>query len=285
MAPVPPPAPNSNLKTALVTGAIIASLAVNGFLMFQVHDLRTDTTRIQQTMQMEIDAIKENGSEMTTEQRKRVEALREELENKSRQLNQAASQAKREALSYADEQAKRLETEQQKNTQQVTSELSDVRQRADTANAKVADVNNDVSAVKTDLASTKTDLNQTKTNLQKVAGDLGVTSGYVATNQKELDELKRRGERNYVEFTLHKQKQMQRVGDISLKLDKADPKHNKFTVSVLADDKTTEKKDRNINEPLQFYVSKSLYEIVVNSVGKNQISGYLSTPKYQARNQ
>jgi ABC-type transporter Mla subunit MlaD len=283
--PVPPPAPNSNLKTALAAGAIIASLAASGFLLYQVHDLRSDSVRIQQTMQMEIDSLKETGNQMTAEQRKHVEDLREELENKSRQLNMAASQAKREALSYADEQAKRLETEQAKNTQQVNSALTDVKQRADTANQKVADVNTDVTAVKSDLASTKTDLNQTKSNLQKVAGDLGVTSGFVATNGKELDELKRRGERNYIEFTLHKQKQMTRVGDISMKLDKADPKHNKFTLNVLADDKNTKKKDRNINEPLQFYVAKSLYEIVVNSVGKDQIVGYLSTPKYQARNQ
>ncbi|HWD98463.1 MAG TPA: hypothetical protein VG345_05490 [Bryobacteraceae bacterium] len=282
---VPPPAPNANLKIALATGAIIASLAANCFLLFEVHDLRSDTTRIQQTMQMEIDSLKETGNQMTAEQRKHVEDLREELENKSRQLNMAASQAKREALSYADEQAKRLETEQQKNSQQVNTALSDVKQRADTANQKVADVNTDVTAVKSDLASTKTDLNQTKSSLQKVAGDLGVTSGFVATNGKELEELKRRGERNYIEFTVRKQKQMQRVGDISLKLDKADPKHNKFTLNVLADDKTTQKRDRNINEPLQFYVSKSLYEIVVNSVGKDQIAGYLSTPKYQARNQ
>ena len=236
-------------------------------------------------MQMEIDALKESGNQMTAEQRKHVEDLREELENKSRQLNMAASQAKREALSYADEQAKRLESEQQKSTQEVNTAITDVKQRADTANQGLQAVNTDVGNVKTDLASTKSDLNQTKSNLQKVAGDLGVTSGYVATNQKELDELKRRGERNYVEFTLRKQKQMQRVGDISMKLDKADAKHNKFTLDVLADDKNTQKKDRNINEPLQFYVSKSLYEIVVNSVGKDQISGYLSTPKYQARNQ
>jgi hypothetical protein len=222
---------------------------------------------------------------MTAEQRKHVEDLREELENKSRQLNMAASQAKREALSYADEQAKRLESQQQKNAQEVNTALTDVKQRADSANQAVQAVNTDVGNVKTDLASTKTDLNQTKMSLQKVAGDLGVTSGYVATNGKELEELKRRGERNYIEFTLRKQKQMQRVGDISMKLDKADPKHNKFTLNVLADDKNTQKKDRNINEPLQFYVAKSLYEIVVNSVGKDQIAGYLSTPKYQARNQ
>jgi hypothetical protein len=76
---------------------------------------------------------------------------------------------------------------------------------------------------------------------------------------------------------------MQKVANISLKLDKTDPKKNKFTLNVMADDKLTEKKDRNINEPLQFYVSKSLYEIVINSVGKDTVSGYLSSPKYQSR--
>ena len=68
------------------------------------------------------------------------------------------------------------------------------------------------------------------------------------------------------------------------KLVSVTPKKNKYSVDVVADDKLTEKKDRNINEPLQFYVSNSLYELVVNTVGKDQITGYLSTPKYQARN-
>jgi chromosome segregation ATPase len=281
----PPPVHDSgaNLKMALAAGAIIASLAANGFLLYQLHDLKSDTAHNQEIMQGEIDTIKETSSVMTTAQRKHMEDLREELENRSRQLNQAASQAKREALTYADEQTKKLEEEQKKNTQGLNSAISDVKEKADSANAKLADVNNDVSSVKTDLASTKTDLSQTKSDLKKVTGDLGVTSGFVATNGKEIEELRRRGERNIVEFSLKKQKNMQRVGDISLRLEKSDLKHNRFSVLVLADDKTVEKKDKSINEPLQFYVSKSLYEVVVNSVGKDQIAGYLSTPKYQNR--
>ena len=74
------------------------------------------------------------------------------------------------------------------------------------------------------------------------------------------------------------------MGDVSLLLKKSDARKNKFTVEVMADDKRTEKKDRNVNEPMQFYVSKSLYELVVNTVGKDTISGYLSTPKYSTRN-
>ncbi|MGA2714630.1 MAG: hypothetical protein ABSG41_16125 [Bryobacteraceae bacterium] len=287
-APPPPPSGNSNIKTALAAGAIIASLAANGFLLYQVHDLRTDTAQGREVMQNEIDTLKENSTVMTATQRKHLDDLKAELDTRSREANQAASQAKKEALTYADQQAQKLEAENQKiagNVNQVSSDLSNVRQSAEAANAKIADVGTDVNGVKTDLASTKTDLQQTKSDLKQVRGDLGQTSSLVATNDKELNELIRRGERNIVKFNISKKtKGFQKVGDISLLLKNADPKKYKFTLQVQADDKLTEKKDRNVNEPLQFYVSNSLYEIVVNTVSKDDISGYLSTPKFQARN-
>src|SRR6266581_2352854 len=114
-----PPPPESNVKLALGAGAIVASLALNGFLLFQVHDLKTFTAKNQEIMQNEIDTIKENSTVMTAASRKHVEDLREELDNRSRQFNQAASQAKKEALSYSDEQRKALEAEQQKSTLQL----------------------------------------------------------------------------------------------------------------------------------------------------------------------
>ena len=286
-----PPAPqgNSNLKSALMGGAIVASLAANGFLLFQVNDLRTETAKGREVIQAQIDTIKESTTVTTATQRKHLEDLREDLDTKAKQLSAAASQAKREAVSYADEKSKVLESEQQKTVAQlgqVNSAVADVRTKAESTATRVESVNGEVGAVKTDLAGTKTALDTTRTELQaqlkKVTGDLGITNGFVATNGKELDELRKRGDRTYTEFNLKKQKNMIKVADISMRLDKSDPKKNKFTVIVLADDKNTEKKDRNINEPLQFYVAKSLYEVVVNSVGKDQISGYLSTPKYQA---
>jgi hypothetical protein len=138
--------------------------------------------------------------------------------------------------------------------------------------------------VKTQVASTQADLQKTIAQLKSVQGDLGVTSGLVATNGQELQALKRLGERNYFEFKLAKTKQPQRVGDITLLLKKTDPKKNKYTVDVMADDKLTTKQDRNINEPVQFYTSKAKqpYELVVNQVQKDQIVGYLATPKEQA---
>jgi hypothetical protein len=99
-----------------------------------------------------------------------------------------------------------------------------------------------------------------------------------------LAALKLRGERNYVDIKLGKSKQRQRFADITLLLKKTDPKKNRYTVEVMADDKLTEKKDRSINEPVQFYTGKGghiPYELVINQVQKDMIVGYLSTPKEQ----
>jgi DNA repair exonuclease SbcCD ATPase subunit len=146
---------------------------------------------------------------------------------------------------------------------------------------EVEGVKTDVTGVKTDLAATKTDLEGTKARLESVKGDMGVMSGLIATTRGDLDVLKHKGDRNYYEFTLNKNKHATPVGTVSLQLKKTDPKRSKFTLNVLADDRTIEKKDRNVNEPIQFYTGREhmLYELVVWTVDKNKITGYLSTPK------
>jgi hypothetical protein len=138
-----------------------------------------------------------------------------------------------------------------------------------------------VGGVKTDLGKAQTDVASALSQLESVKGDLSSTNSVIARNHDELVQLEHRGDRNYYEFTLTKG-QKKPVGTVSLELRKTDQKKNKFTLNIYADDKTYEKKDRNVNEPLQFYSGKdpALYEIVVNSIGnKNQISRYLSTPK------
>lgn len=289
----PPPENKSNVMTIVAVAAIVASLGANLFLMYQVNNLKDEAAHSREVLQGEVDTLKESSTAISAAARKHMDELKDDLDTRSRQLAAQANQAKKEAVSYADEKSKVLESEQQKTQQQVglvSSAVSEVSKKADTTAAKVENVNSDVSGVKQDLSATKTSLDQTKTDLnaniallKKVQGDLGGTNSLVATNSSELAELKKLGERNYVEFTLKKQKDMSKVANISLKLEKVDQKKNKFTLNVMADDKLTEKKDRNINEPLQFYVSKALYEIVVNSVGKDTISGYLSSPKYQSR--
>ena len=135
--------------------------------------------------------------------------------------------------------------------------------------------------MKTDVASTRSDLENTKSQLQRVVGDAGVMSGLIATNHSELEELKHKGDRNYYEFTLQKGAQPTLLSTVKIQLKKVDQKHSRYTLNVSADDRNIEKKDKNLDEPVQFYTGKNpvLYEIVINDIEKNKVSGYLSTPK------
>jgi DNA repair exonuclease SbcCD ATPase subunit len=146
---------------------------------------------------------------------------------------------------------------------------------------EVSTVKTDVGGVKTDVAATRTDLESTKAQLTRVMGDAGVMSGLIAKNHDELEILKHKGDRNYYEFSLQKGAKPTLLSTIKLQLKKADEKHSKYTLNVSADDKTIEKKDKGLDEPVQFYTGKDpvLFELVVNSIEKNKVSGYLSTPK------
>ena len=145
----------------------------------------------------------------------------------------------------------------------------------------IAGVKTDVGGVKTDVASTKADLEATKAKLSSAVGDLGVQSGLIATTRSDLEALKHRGDRNYYEFTLLKGAKPQPVSTVSLQLRKTDSKKGKFTLNVTSDDKTIEKKDRNVSEPIQFYSGRDhmLFELVIWTVEKDKATGYLSTPK------
>ncbi|WP_231966650.1 hypothetical protein [Terriglobus roseus] len=173
------------------------------------------------------------------------------------------------------------------------------QQNVDNARREEAEakLNENVSAVKTDLGSTKTDLGTTKTDvaatkadladtksqLQRTMGDAGVMSGLIAKNHDELEELKHKGDRTYYEFTLQKGAQPTLLSSVKLQLKKVDQKKGKFTLNVSSDDRNIEKKDKTVYEPVQFYSGKNpaLFEIVVNNVAKNQVTGYLSVPKGQ----
>jgi hypothetical protein len=164
----------------------------------------------------------------------------------------------------------RLATEQQQTAGQVAA-----------VSSAVTGVQTDVGGVKTDVAKTKSDLAETNNQLTSMKGDLNGHSSLIARNGAELEILKHRGDRNYYPFTLVKGVK-QEVGTVSLVLNRADSKKSKFTVTVFSDDKQYQKKDKSLNEPLQFYSGKEpmLFEIVVNNVSaKNTVTGYLSSPK------
>ncbi len=177
--------------------------------------------------------------------------------------------------------AAQLQAEQKVAESRLEKEQKESQEQIGQVSGEVAGVKTDVGGVKTDVASTKADLESTKAKLQSAVGDLGVQSGLIAHTRDDLETLKHRGDRNYYEFTLMKGAKPQPVATVSLQLKKADAKRGRFTVNVTSDDKTIEKKDRNIAEPIQFYSGRDhlLFELVVWTVDKNKATGYLSTPK------
>ena len=171
--------------------------------------------------------------------------------------------------------------EQNAETARLAQQQKAAEKQIGAVSSDVASVKTDVGGVKTDVASTRSDLETTKSQLQRVVGDAGVMSGLIATNHEQLEELKHKGDRNYLEFTLQKGAQPTLLSTVKLQLKKVDQKHSRYTLNVSADDRNIEKKDKNLDEPVQFYTGKNpvLFELVVNNIEKNKISGYLSTPK------
>ena len=268
---IPPPA-GANWKTPLLIGVISLLAASNIFLYMQMDHLRTDTrsemTKMTQELSTTVERLRLDSSAAVQQSQKRVQTLQSELSRSQRAATQLVGQAKVDA-------ERRVATLQEKVTAEQAAQqqaIAAVKQTADTATTQLA-------TVSTDVQNTKSTLDQTISTLKKASGDIDNQSSLIATNGKELQALKELGERNYNEFTITKSKTPQRVGDVMV-----DVKRNRFTVVITADDKQVEKRDRTLNEPIQFYTLKARQpdEIVVNQVKKDTIVGYLSTPKVQS---
>ena len=140
----------------------------------------------------------------------------------------------------------------------------------------------DVTNVDTKVTAVSTDLNTTKEDLKMAKSEMGTL---IARNHDEVDQLRRLGEREYVEFTIAGKNKPQKVGNVTVELKGVNEKKNQVNIAMTVEDKRFEKKNRALNEPIFFYISGTHIpeEIVVNKVGKDQISGYISIPKANAQ--
>jgi hypothetical protein len=207
------------------------------------------------------------------------------MEHNQQEANQRITALESNLSATSDALASRLGTTQQELTNKTAalqasqhaaiSRLSQEHKRA------IGEVKSDVVVTRNEVATARTRLEATDARLERTIGDLGVHSGLIARNRDELEILKHKGDRTYYEFTLFKGQPPTRVSTISLQLKKVDAKKNRFTLNVFSDDLRVEKKDRNTAEPLQFYSGRArqLYEVVVLTASKNQVTGYLATPK------
>ena len=225
-----------------------------------------------------------NLEQSTQASLKQNDALTQRLAKSEEQNQQLQSDLKvvTDKLNVTQEDLQKARQQSKASVAAYDKKLSGLQSNVNTQLAGKANTE-DVNKLGTDVSGVKNDLDETKSKLERATGDMGVMSGLIARNHDDLEELKRKGDRNYFEFTVQKSKAAQHVGPVAVSLGKTDPKHSKYTITVLADDKSIEKKDKTAGEPVQFYVKGtarySPYELVVFDVAKNQITGYLSTPK------
>lgn len=177
--------------------------------------------------------------------------------------------------------ARSLAVDIQKEQHTAVQQLNDAiakKASAEEVDKVQADANAKIGGVSADLAGTKKDLEATKEALSGTKGEL---TGAIARTHDELVALAHKTDRDYFEFNLAKRKAQQKIGTVVIELDKTDTKRNIFTVYLYFDDKRTARRDKAMNEPVYFYVqgASSALELVVNKLGKDSVSGYMSAPK------
>jgi chromosome segregation ATPase len=282
---------NSTMPLAILSAALVLALAGNVALWVRTSNLTTEISKLKDNAAVQIAQLGAATEAQREETRQQIESLSTSVNS----ANAAASTAVKRARAEAQQQSEQLLRRLDQHSRQVAGEIGNLKDATTDASNKISEVATGISGVKSDVDGVKTEvggvkeqvasaqsaLSQHASELKRMTGDMGVMSGLIATNSKDLEALRALGERNYFEFTLSKAQKSKKVGDVILTLKKADVKRNRFTVDVQADDKRVEKKDKTINEPVQIYVAGNHLpsEIVVNRVNKDEIAGYVSTPK------
>lgn len=252
--------------------AFLVCFALSGYLLYALYAQRDQINQ-------SLDAANKRAGVLTAELDKTnasLSDLKSDLQVTAQKLGLTEDE-----LAHARALSQSIRMEQAANAQKLREQIGQVQQQT---TSQIGQVSSDLSNTKSDVAATQKDLADTKNKLTTAMGDLNVQSGLIASNHEEVEELKRMGERNIYEFNLPKAKRPQHVGPIQLLLRKVDTRHFTYTIDVIVDDKRIEKKDKTLEEPVQFYTQGAHvpYEIVVYTITKNRVTGYLSTPKETA---
>ncbi len=266
----PPPPPQPSPLPRWIYFAFLILLAGIGYLAYAGYTAR-------QQLNADLAKSQDDAAQLSArleQANARIAEMRGRLEVTSGKLGLTQAE-----VSRAQSRAAQIEKEQQDSDAHLTAQIGQVKQDTD---AKIGAVSTDLSGTKTDLDATKKDLDVTKNKLTMATGDINNQGTLIAKNHDEVEELKRLNDRNIYDFTLTtKTKGPQKVGPIQLQLTKVDSKKYKYTVVMVVDDKHIEKKDKTVDELWQITTrgSRAPYDVVVFEIGKDRITGYLSTPK------
>jgi chromosome segregation ATPase len=269
---------NSLPGWAIGTMVVLALIALGGvglgwwatnYTQTAQQNLTTDMQALRSGESKDLDTVQQR----LTAAEKSTSDLQDDLTvvTKKLQITQGQlTKARAEAQQIREDAAKNLADEDSKVTTQLSAKAS-----TDDVNA----VTGQVGVVRTDLDATKSDLSDTKNNLQMARSELGTL---IAKNHDEIDELRKLGERDYVEFTITGKNAEQKVGDVKVQLHSTNPAKNSYNVSLTVDDKRMNDKNGTLDQPIFFYAQGSKrapMEFVVNTIEHNKVTGYISIPK------
>jgi len=264
-------------KTAMLAAGCLAIIGLQGYGMMSMRSTMDERIR---TVENDMQEMQKQNNSTLTKLASELQVVTKNIGINEQEMQNAQVKLQRDNAQTTKRLRRELSAKADSKTvtqyhDETTNKLNEYQQDTTT---KFAGVSGDIQGVRTDLNSTRTDLNATRDDLANSKRDLGTL---IARNSTELGELRRRGERDYVEFDLRKTKDFQHVGDILVQLKKTDIKRQKFDVVINTDDKNILKKDRTANEPVTFLVGhdRVRYEFVVFTVDKDRIHGYISTPK------
>ncbi len=286
------PEKKSGAMKWIAGGVMGAVVLANGVLFHRVNTLEGELSNQRATVQTQFTEIRDVTASSAAAMNRGFEDLTAQLQEGTRTSTAAGQRAAATALSNAQKAAENLvaqvKEQQHASEEKFAQEIGAVKSVTEEHTAKVTGlessvgtVKQDVGTVREEVASTRSTLDQTISELKSTRGDLGVQSGLIATNGKEIAALRELGDRTIYEFTLQKGKAPIKAANMTITYKKVDTKRNRYTVEVMADDKRVEKKDKTVNEPVQMYVggNRQPYEIVVNEVKKDTIVGYVAVPK------
>ena len=281
---------NQNLLLKIAAAANFVLVLALGYGLSSINGTLTDRIAKVESANEETQAENEKTLEVRAlENDKTIKGLLADLDQVKKRVGMTAVE-----LNHTQKQAQTLKQQQELSSkefatqlaskasssdvdvfrQEATNQIAEVQRDSD---AKYGTVSGEVTGIKRDLLATRDDLGRQLTDVTNVLSER------IAKNSGELAELRKKGDRDYFEFDIRKNSKqpLHRVADLQLALLKTDPKKHRYNVAIQVDDNRLEKKDRTTNEPVQFLVGREQlrYEVVVNSVEKDRIRGYVSAPK------
>ena len=259
-----------------VPGWVIAAIAVLGVIalvgLVMAHNASLQAQEAQQTFDNKVKAVQADfAGQLTQLQQHQAQAdtsnagLQSDLTVVTKRLRLTQNDLKK-----ARDEAETIRTEDQQKIAEVDAAAkTELATKASTDEVKSVD--GKVDGVRTDLSGTQNDLKMARSEL----GTL------IARNHEDVEQLRRLGEREYIEFTIDGKNKPQKVGSFMVELRGTNPNKKRYNVALIVDDSRIEKKNLPVNEPIFFHqgTDRRPLELVVNSVSKDKVTGYISIPK------